>query len=578
MGFHYSGVGFPISRGTQLERHGEHQEPQGISYPGTGSSSSSWPPVDPHHNHHNHHNHHRDSNHYDDHHHHGNHSNGSFHPVPFSVRKRAWHPSNQGPSPDNVESAFHVKLYVAQVSRTATEEVIRPLFEQYGSITEVVILRDKRTGQQQGSCFVKYATLDEADRAITALNNQHYFPGEVLPITVKYADWELERLAGLDKLYVCGLNKEASRKEIEEIFSPYGFVEDIYILRDEMRQNRGTGFVKFSHKDMALEAIKALNGTFIMRGCAQPLIVRFADPKKPRGIESRGNYLFSNTSIVPHSQEPVVRPVSDHGDSTGGYNMHNASYPVQQASHPPISQLATHEPQASSVIQPPFPPSKSPSQLCRMPLQHTQITHSRSSQVEVNETQKQHLTQPSGQIIGQQQSSQTVASNSLSAAVPSNHEIAASIECDWSEHNCPDGYKYYYNCETCESRWDKPEEFALFEQALQMQTQQQNPSHHLKSMSNLAHLHRNWIMCKSSQKQIPLLAQPVFDRMANFSILREKKNGMQPHPSPWRIESSSLRLTQIEELLVLRVTIVHNECNPAQGDHIVKEHPEAFNC
>lgn len=86
--------------------------------------------------------------------------------------------------------------------------------------------------------------------------------------------------------------------------------------------------------------------------------------------------------------------------------MHNASYPVQQASHPPISQFANHEPQASSVIQPPFPPSKSPSQLCRMPLQHTQITHSRTSQVEVNETQKQHLAQPSGQIIGQQQSSQ----------------------------------------------------------------------------------------------------------------------------------------------------------------------------
>lgn len=34
-------------------------------------------------------------------------------------------------------------------------------------------------------------------------------------------------------------------------------------------------------------------------------------------------------------------------------------------------------------------------------------------------------------------------------------------------------------------QWDKPEEFALFEQALQMQTQQQNPSHHLKSMSSV---------------------------------------------------------------------------------------------
>lgn len=28
-----------------------------------------------------------------------------------------------------------------------------------------------------GSCFVKYATLDEADRAIKALSNQYTFPG-----------------------------------------------------------------------------------------------------------------------------------------------------------------------------------------------------------------------------------------------------------------------------------------------------------------------------------------------------------------------------------------------------------------
>lgn len=80
----------------------------------------------------------------------------------------------------------------------------------------------------------------------------------------------------------------------------------------------GCGFVKFSNRDMALAAIQALNGIFVMRvmlfnwfliftnylivlrrylhlilfplllqGCAQPLIVRFADPKKPREIERR---------------------------------------------------------------------------------------------------------------------------------------------------------------------------------------------------------------------------------------------------------------------------------------------------
>lgn len=31
-------------------------------------------------------------------------------------------------------------------------------------------------------------------------------------------------------------------------------------------------------------------------------------------------------------------------------------------------------------------------------------------------------------------------------------EMIEFIDCEWSEHVCPDGYLYYYNCETCESR------------------------------------------------------------------------------------------------------------------------------
>ncbi|KAK9950500.1 hypothetical protein M0R45_005986 [Rubus argutus] len=332
----------------------------------------------------------------------------SSNPVPFSVRKRAWQQSNQGLSRDNFETHSHAKLYVAQVSRTATEDVIRSLFAQFGDIVEVVMLKDK------------------ADWLPTR-KFQHYFPGEANPIIVKFADGEKERLGVHDRLYVCGINMEASNKDIEEIFSPYGLVEDIYILK----HSRGCGFVKFSSRDMALAAIQALNGIYIMRGCAQPLIVRFADPKKPREIERRGNYVFSSATSAPYSQEPV-RLVSDHTDSIGGQNFPNASFPVQQISQPPISYLANHEPQASTVMQPTFPPLRPPFQLCRMPIQQTQITQrgSQSSQVAVTELQKQQLTQSSGQIIGQQQSSQTVSSNSTSAALPSSHEIAAPLEAD----------------------------------------------------------------------------------------------------------------------------------------------------
>ncbi|GMP57136.1 hypothetical protein CsSME_00021348 [Camellia sinensis var. sinensis] len=46
------------------------------------------------------------------------------------------------------------------------------------------------------------------------------------------------------KLFVGSLNKQATEKEVEEIFSPYGRVEDVYLMRDEMKQSRGLCFWK----------------------------------------------------------------------------------------------------------------------------------------------------------------------------------------------------------------------------------------------------------------------------------------------------------------------------------------------
>lgn len=36
--------------------------------------------------------------------------------------------------------------------------------------------------------------------------------------------------------------------------------------------------------------------------------------------------------------------------------------------------------------------------------------------------------------------------------LPLTTQSAFRIPCNWSEHTCPDGFKYYYNCITRESR------------------------------------------------------------------------------------------------------------------------------
>ncbi|XP_042988793.1 flowering time control protein FCA-like [Carya illinoinensis] len=408
-------------------------------------------------------------------------------------RKRWRHQSARGASPDQVDGVGHVKLYVVPVPRTATEADIRPVFEEHGNIVEVVILKDKRTGQQQGSCFVKYATIDEAEGAIRALNHQYTFAGEMTPLLVKYADRERERLGVLDKLYVGCLNKDASAKEIEEIFSPYGLVEDIFIMRDELKQSRGSGFVKFSHRDMALAAIKALNGTFMMRGCDQPLIVRFADPKKPRTGEPRGNHGFASANFTPFSKEPFARLGPNVGD--GGCILPNASFPIQPNSTSSLPQAVPQMINQEPIMQQPFPSlQQSTSELSQMSLQQmrTPQTSSQSSQLAVSEVQRQsHQTDKVEQQLSLQVTSQQsprtgsnppiLASTSSSPAVPLSPQIVAPLECDWSEHTCPDGYKYYYNCVTYESRWEKPGEYTSYELQLQKQQSQQNPSHQLQS-------------------------------------------------------------------------------------------------
>ncbi|KAF7806813.1 flowering time control protein FCA isoform X1 [Senna tora] len=227
---------------------------------------------------------------------------------PLSGQKRGFPFSGPGESPDRFDGGSFAKLFVGSVPRTVTEEDIRPLFEEHGNVIEVALIKDRKTGQQQGCCFIKYASPDEAERAIKALHNQHILPGGVGPIQVRYADGERERLGAVEyKLFVGSLNKQASVKEVEEIFSKYGRVEDVYLMRDEMKQSRGCGFVKYSNRDMALEAINALNGIYTMRGCDQPLTVRFADPKRPRQGDSRSP-AFDPRFDAPGPRGPAFGP------------------------------------------------------------------------------------------------------------------------------------------------------------------------------------------------------------------------------------------------------------------------------
>lgn len=65
-----------------------------------------------------------------------------------------------------------MKLYVGNLSYTATENTLRDLFTPYGNLGSVVVITDRDTGRSKGFGFVEFANDEEAKAAMAALNGK----------------------------------------------------------------------------------------------------------------------------------------------------------------------------------------------------------------------------------------------------------------------------------------------------------------------------------------------------------------------------------------------------------------------
>lgn len=64
-----------------------------------------------------------------------------------------------------------MNIYVGNLSWSMTDEDLKNLFTPYGSVTSAKILTDKMSGRSKGFGFVDMPNDDEANAAISALNN-----------------------------------------------------------------------------------------------------------------------------------------------------------------------------------------------------------------------------------------------------------------------------------------------------------------------------------------------------------------------------------------------------------------------
>jgi RNA recognition motif-containing protein len=78
-----------------------------------------------------------------------------------------------------------MNIYIGNLSFTTTEDTLRALFEEFGNIESVKLIKDRFSGRTKGYGFIEMPSNSEADQAIKALNGKRL---EGQNIKVKPAD------------------------------------------------------------------------------------------------------------------------------------------------------------------------------------------------------------------------------------------------------------------------------------------------------------------------------------------------------------------------------------------------------
>lgn len=191
----------------------------------------------------------------------------------------------------NMREPEACKLFIGQVPRVWTEKDLRPIFEVYGEIHDLSVLHDKFTGQHKGCAFLTYYEKESARQAQEELHEKKTLPGSNNPMQVKPAVSETKTEDR--KLFIGMLSRKVTEEDLKVMFSPYGTIEELTILRNPDGTSKGCAFFKYANRLQAQNAIRAMHNSQTMEGCSSPLVVKIADTEKDK-LQKRMQAMASN--------------------------------------------------------------------------------------------------------------------------------------------------------------------------------------------------------------------------------------------------------------------------------------------
>lgn len=143
------------------------------------------------------------------------------------------------------------KIFVGGLTGNTTDEVMREFYQQFGELTDIIVMRDPNTKRSRGFGFVTFAAKSNVDAAMAArphvIDGKTVDPKRAVPRDDKNRN---ESNVSTKRLYVSGVREDHTEEMFTEYFSKYGTVVKSEIILDKATNKpRGFGFVTFDDYD-----------------------------------------------------------------------------------------------------------------------------------------------------------------------------------------------------------------------------------------------------------------------------------------------------------------------------------------